>query len=67
MDSTSDYKLDGTACTAKARFICIKSRKRFHNLYQLLKVSVIEYELTEHLNNLKFDFDFQYAQMDLIY
>ena len=32
MDSTSDYKLDGTACTAKARFICMKSRKPFLSL-----------------------------------
>ena len=65
MDSTSDYKLDGTACTAKARFICIKSRKPF--LAITYGKWFIEYELTEHFNNLKFDFDFQYAQMDLIY
>ena len=29
MDSTSDYQLDGTVCTAKARYICMKSRKLF--------------------------------------
>ena len=27
MDSSSNYQLDGTACSSTARFICMKSRK----------------------------------------